>query len=167
MSSAANPAPSCTVNIMLPPCIEKHITTRFFFALMTNVRVGVIPVCPKEILVEKNWSFSDFLPFFYSTFLPALSPSQGKQTAGGSEFWLHTSEELAKLQPSQSLLFSFLTWTLHADHCVLSLYLQNHLVSFDLFWSLEELNQAYRWYQSDRKCCYMSLQSAWYWNSYL
>lgn len=51
------------------PCIEKHIITRFFFffALKMNVREGVITVCPEEIFVQKNWSFSDFLPFFYST----------------------------------------------------------------------------------------------------
>lgn len=63
------------------PCIEKHITTRlfFFFSLMTDVRKGVITVCSEDVFVWKNWRFSDFLSFFYFTFLLMLSPSHNRE----------------------------------------------------------------------------------------
>lgn len=85
------------------PCIEKHITTRLFFFFLWWQ------------MLEKVWSQYVLKMYLYGriggfliSFPSSVSPSYpcchhhttGKWIARGSQLWIHTSEGLAKLQPS-------------------------------------------------------------------
>lgn len=177
MSSAANPAPSCTVNILLP---YPHFTVIFlalkslhwkahyyqtfffFFSLMTDVRKGVITVCSEDVFVWKNWRFSDFLSFFYFTFLPMLSPSHNREM---------NSWRLSALNPHQwrtgqapAIIEPFVFFSNMNSSCWTLCLVFTPTKPFGILWLVLELGRdkpsqlmVPKW----QKMFYMSLQTVW------